>query len=113
MGLTAAFIARDLDLTTLVSLWGDRLFLVPVGAVLGALCMTTRLRSLLVAATLGLVVLCSPLPTDRSAGSCSTAWFAGMRLRPADAVLVLSSGMQTDGEPTSTQLSRSSAGWNW
>jgi uncharacterized SAM-binding protein YcdF (DUF218 family) len=68
--------------------------------------MTTRLRTLLVATTLGLVLLWFAV----AYGPLSRILLGGLvrrdALRPADAVLVLSSGMQTDGEPTSTQLSR-------
>jgi uncharacterized SAM-binding protein YcdF (DUF218 family) len=106
LGLVAGFITRDLDLLSLVSLWGDRLFLVPLGFLIGPLCMTTRLRGLFVATTLGLAALwvaatCTPLSSMLLDGLVRKDL-----LRPADAVLVLNSRMQTDGDPTSTQLSR-------
>ena len=44
LGLAAGALARDLDLTSLVSFWGDRMILLPLGAALGALCAATRLR---------------------------------------------------------------------
>ena len=40
IGLVGGLLARDLDLTTLVSFWGDRGFLLPLGAIVGAVCST-------------------------------------------------------------------------
>lgn len=105
-GLVAGLLARDLDLTTLVSFWGDRLILIPAGAGLGAACGVTRLRKLLYATTAALLILWtavsySPLSRLLLAGLIRTD-----ALRPADAVLVLASRMQTDGDPTSVQFTR-------
>ena len=106
LGLVGGLLARDLDLTTLVSFWGDRGFLLPLGAIVGAICATTRLRKPLYAAVTALGILwlaVTYLPVSRML-------LAGLvrsdTLGPADAVLVLSSRMQTDGDPTSPQLSR-------
>jgi uncharacterized SAM-binding protein YcdF (DUF218 family) len=105
-GVVAALFARDLDLTTLVSFWGDRNVLLPVGAIVGGLCGRSRFRRALhaltiVLATLWLVVGYSPLSRTLAQGLARRD-----TLTPADAVLVLSSRMQTDGEPTSAQMAR-------
>ncbi len=106
LGLVAGLLARDLDLTSVVSFWGDRLILVPLGAVFGALCGATRLRKLLYAVTAALVLLWTLV----SYGPLSRVLLKGLvrsdALRPADAVLVLATRMQTDGDPTSAQFAR-------
>ena len=106
IGLAAAALARDLDLTTLVSFWGDRLILMPLGATLGALCVATRLRKAFYAGFAALVLLWVGV----AYGPLSRMLLPGLvrsdALRPADAVLVLGTRMQTDGDPTSAQFSR-------
>lgn len=106
MGLAAAALTRDLDLTSLVSFWGDRLILMPLGAMVGALCGATRLRKAFYAAFAALVLLWVGV----AYGPLSRMLLPGLvrsdALRPADAVLVLGTRMQTDGDPTSAQFSR-------
>lgn len=106
LGLMSGLFCRDLDLTSLVSFWGDRGFLLPLGAIIGALCATTRLRKPLYAVSAGLALLWLAV----TYGPVSRLLVSGLvrndPLRPADAVLVLSSRMQTDGDPTSVQLAR-------
>lgn len=106
LGFAGGLLARDLDLTTLVSFWGDRGFLLPLGALVGAVCATTRLRRPLYASVAGLALLWIAV----SYGPVSRMLLAGLvrsdALGPADAVLVLATRMQTDGDPTSPQLSR-------
>ena len=106
VGLVAALLARDLDLTTLVSFWGDRLFLLPLGATIGAVCGLTRLRKLLYAATAGLAVLWLAVAYGPISRLLAVGLTRNDTLRPADAVLVLSSRMQLDGDPTSAQMAR-------
>lgn len=105
-GLVAGLLARDLDLTSLVSFWGDRSFLLPMGAVAGALCGISRLRKGLYGVTIGLGALWLLV----AYGPLSSLLLHGLvrndALRPADAVLVLGTRMQTDGDPTTSQLSR-------
>jgi uncharacterized SAM-binding protein YcdF (DUF218 family) len=106
LGLVGAQLARDLDLTSLVSFWGDRLVLLPLGATVGALCAATRLRKPFYVATvllglLWLAVAYGPLSRMLAGGLVRSD-----ALRPADAVLVLGTRMQRDGDPTSAQLSR-------
>jgi len=106
IGLAAAALTRDLDLTSLVSFWGDRLILMPLGAMIGALCAATGLRRAFYVCFAALVLLW----TGVAYGPLSRMLLAGLvrsdALRPADAVLVLGTRMQTDGDPTAAQLSR-------
>ncbi len=106
LGLAAGALIRDLDLTSLVSFWGDRLVLLPLAAIVGALCAATRLRKAFYVSFAALALLW----TGVAYGPLSRMLLAGLvrsdALRPADAVLVLGTRMQTDGDPTAAQLSR-------
>lgn len=106
LGIIASFVVRDLDLTTLLSYWGDRVILLPFGMAIGALCSATRLRKLFWAATAALAlvwvsVACGPVSPMLQKGLVRSD-----KLHPADAVLVLSSSVQRDGDPSSVQLAR-------
>ena len=108
LGSATALLARDLDLPTLVSYWEDRVPLVLVTAVVVAAlwAWAARLRPLLlgVTALLGatwLLVAFTPV----------TRWMARDLPRrdaesPADAVFVLASRLQDDGELTTPAMSR-------
>ena len=105
-GSLAGLIVVDLNLPSLVSYFGDRTYLVPVIALLGALLWLTPLRRLIGAAVallvvLWLVVAFTPL----------TPWLAQGLVRrdpveAADAVFVFASRVQEDGDPTSNAMSR-------
>ena len=105
-GALAGLIAVDLNLPSLVSYFGDRTYLVPAIAVVGALLWLTPLRPLVGAAVvllvlLWLVVAFTPL----------VPWLAEGLVRrdpvqDADAVFVFSSRVQEDGDPTSDAMSR-------
>jgi len=99
-------LARELDLTSLVSFWGDRSFLLPVGALVGASCAATRLRKPFYGAAAGLALLWLLVAYGPVSGMLLHGLVRSDALRPADAVLVLGTRMQTDGDPTSAQLSR-------
>lgn len=106
VGALAGLIATDLDFGALVSFWGDASWFVPAAALGGLLLWLTRLRPLVAVATafvvgLWLVVAFTPL----------TSWLADGLVRrddprPADAVFVFASRLQTDGEPTGEAMSR-------
>lgn len=105
-GALAWFLARDLDLTSLVSFWGERAWLLPPAIAIGTACALTRLRIPFYAATgalaaVWLVVLTTPIDRWLLDGLVRRD-----PLRKADAILVLSTRMQSDGEPTSTQIAR-------
>jgi uncharacterized SAM-binding protein YcdF (DUF218 family) len=106
VGALVGFCARDLDLVTLVSYWYDRTPHVLLLAAVGALAWPTRLRRPF-AAVAGAVVLLWLLAGFTP---LSRALAAGLPRRdavgPADAVFVLSSDVQDDGELTSTAMSR-------
>jgi uncharacterized SAM-binding protein YcdF (DUF218 family) len=106
VGGLVALLVMDLDLTSLVSYWGDRTAFLPLGAALGALVWRTRLRGALVfvsgaLAALWLIVAYTPL----------TRWLAADLARrdtlvEADAVFVFGSRVQADGDPTAQAQSR-------
>ena len=106
VGLLCAQLARDLDLTSLVSFWGDRLILLPLGAAIGGLCGATRLRPLFHAGAVGLGILWLAVAYGPLSRMLAQGLVRSDTLRPADAVLVLGTRMQKDGDPTSAQLSR-------
>jgi uncharacterized SAM-binding protein YcdF (DUF218 family) len=105
-GALVGVLALDLDFPSIVSFWGDRTFLVPAAAVLGALLWLTPLRRLVAVTTVALALLwlaCSYTPL--------VPWLAQGLVRrdtpqPADAVFVFGSRLQADGEPTSEAMSR-------
>ena len=106
VGALAGLIIKDLDLTMVVSYWAQRSPLVAVAALVGAVSWLTSLRKLVapVVAALGvlwLAVAFTPL----------THWMAQDLprrdpLQQADAVFVLGSGLQSDGELSPSSMSR-------
>ena len=106
VGSLAGLIIKDLDLTMVVSYWDQRSPLVLVAALVGAVSWLTSLRKLVapVVAALGLLwlgVTFTPL----------TGWMARDLLRrvplqKADAVFVLASGLQSDGDLSPSSMSR-------
>jgi uncharacterized SAM-binding protein YcdF (DUF218 family) len=105
-GALAGLFAIDLDLPSLVSYFGDRTYLVPPAAVLGALLWLTPARRATgaVVALLGLLWLAVSF-------TALTSWLAdGLvrrdRVEAADAVFVFASRVQEDGDPTSDAMSR-------
>jgi uncharacterized SAM-binding protein YcdF (DUF218 family) len=105
-GGLAGLVVVDLRLPSLVSWNGDRSFLVPAAAVLGALLWLTPLRRItgVGVALLGLVwgfVAFTPV----------TSWLTDGFVRrdhveAADAVFVFASRVQEDGDPTTDAMSR-------
>lgn len=105
-GSLAGLVVADLNLPSLVSYFGDRSYLVPPIALLGALLWLTPLRRLAAAAVallglLWLVVAFTPV----------TTWLAQGLVRrdpvgAADAVFVFASRVQEDGDPTTDAMSR-------
>jgi len=105
-GALAGLVVADLNLASLVSYFGDRTYLVPPIAALGALLWLTPLRRLAGAAVallalLWLVVSFTPM----------TSWLAEGLVRrdaieAADAVFVFASRVQEDGDPTTDAMSR-------
>lgn len=100
VGALAGGLAVELDLTALVSFWGDRLFLVPLAAVAGALLWTTRLRPLVAAGAGALGLLWLAVAFTPLAGRLAAGLVRADPPQPADAVLVLGSRVQRDGDPT-------------
>lgn len=106
LGLLAGLIVKELDLTTVVSYHGDRSKVVLAAAIVGGVMGLTALRRLLAIGTsllvaLWLVVCWTPL----------ASWMGESLprrdpLERADAVFVLGSGLQPDGELSSEAMTR-------
>jgi uncharacterized SAM-binding protein YcdF (DUF218 family) len=106
MGLLLGLLVRDLDLATLVSFWRDVNWLILPCALAVALLWRTRLR----------------VPIGLTVGALAVTWLLvaltpiSARLadglvrreppRPADAVFVLASRLQADGDLTGTAMAR-------
>jgi uncharacterized SAM-binding protein YcdF (DUF218 family) len=106
LGALLGFLAVELNAAALLSFGGDTAFLVVAGAVVGLLLWPTRLRGFLKVAT----AVCALAWLLVAFGPVS-AWLAeGLPRRDpprkGDAVFVLSSRLQRDGEPTTEALSR-------
>jgi uncharacterized SAM-binding protein YcdF (DUF218 family) len=105
-GALVGFIALDLDLASLVSFWGDRSFLVPAAAFVGAALWPTPLRRLAAAgvallAALWLVVAFTPFTHWMREGLVRSD-----PVRSGDAVFVFASRIQEDGDPSTDAMSR-------
>lgn len=106
VGAASGLLADSLGLHSTLSYWGSRAPVVVASAVLFALLWSTRVRPLLAVGACGLGVLWLAV-----AFTPLTPWMArGLvrrdALRPADAVVVLASSVQKDGELTPTSMSR-------
>jgi len=105
-GLLFGILVRDLDLRTFVSYWQDVHAAVILAALGGALLWHTRARVLVqagvvVAAAAWTVIVFSPLSARLADGLVRRDPVA-----PADAVFVLASKIQKDGELTGTAMTR-------
>lgn len=106
LGFLFGLLAKELDFATLVSYHGDKTLIILPSLGVGALLGLARLDRLLVVATaasvsLWLLVALTPL----------TAWMGEGLVRKdsptkADAVFVLASGLQPDGDLSSVAMSR-------
>jgi len=106
LGFLLGLVAKELDLTTVISFHGDRALVVSSSAAMGALLGLVGLGKLLVVAasagiSLWLVVAFTPL----------TRWMGEPLVRrdplqKADAVFVLASGLQADGDLSTAAMSR-------
>jgi uncharacterized SAM-binding protein YcdF (DUF218 family) len=106
MGILMGLVAYELQLASLLSIWGDRAPVVLAAGLLGALLGATRLRRLAgvgagIAMGAWFLVAFTPL----------CPWLAqGLPRRDpltqADAVFVLASRLQADGEPTTDAMNR-------
>jgi len=106
VGALAGSLARDLDLMAAASFWGDRLVMVVVGAAVGGLLSLTRLRPLVAAAAGALALLWLAAAYTPLSARLAAGLVRADPPGPAEAVLVLSSRLQRDGEPTPESESR-------
>jgi uncharacterized SAM-binding protein YcdF (DUF218 family) len=106
MGGLIGLLGHELDLRVFISYWKDELILVVAAALAGALLWRTRLKPLLAAAAGLLAVVWMA-----AAFSPLCAWLSRDLVRrdppvAADAIFVLSSSLQNDGDLTSSSMSR-------
>lgn len=106
LGAVFGFAARDLHLQGVVSYWGDPVPLVALSGVAGALVWSTRLRSLLAAAAVVVALLWSAAAFTPLSRSMTQGLVRREAPQPADAVFVLASHLQKDGEPTAAAMTR-------
>jgi len=99
VGATAGFLGRDLLTDSFASLW-------LAAAAVGVLFWRTRLRPVLLAVAIALAVLWLSVAFTPLAARLARGLTRRDTVGPADAVLVLSSRLQADGEPTTAALSR-------
>jgi uncharacterized SAM-binding protein YcdF (DUF218 family) len=106
VGAVTGFIAKELHFLSFVSYWGDRTLWVVLAAIIGAGLWITRFRWLVAASTLGTTLLyllvaftplCLWLSHDLPRRDVLTS---------ADAVYVLGSDIQRDGQLTTSAMSR-------
>jgi uncharacterized SAM-binding protein YcdF (DUF218 family) len=110
VGALSGLLARDLDLRSLLSYWHDVHVMLTAIAVAGALLWRTRLRLVFVTAAVALAVVWlavafTPLTTHLASGLVRRD-----PPRPADAIFVLASRIQADGELTNVALGRLARG---
>ena len=106
LGLLAGLLVKELDLTTVVSFWGERSLVAIALALVGGLAWLTPLRKLV-----GLTVAALSVLWLAAAFTPLTELMAeGLKrqdpIQKADAVFVLASGLQSDGDLTSESMSR-------
>ncbi len=105
-GSLAGLIVVDLNLPSLVSYFGDRTYLVPVIALVGALLWLTPLRRLVAAMVALLVVLWLVVAFTPLTSSLAQGLVRRDPVQDADAVFVFASRIQEDGDPTTDAMSR-------
>ena len=106
MGALGGYVARDLDLLNLLSISGDRTPMVLVAALFGAVVWGTRLRPALVLALLAAVSVWGVVALTPLAAWLIRDFPRRDPVAAADAVFVLSSGIQPDGELTTVAMDR-------
>jgi uncharacterized SAM-binding protein YcdF (DUF218 family) len=99
VGAAAGFLARDLAVDSMASFW------VP-WAVLGAMLWTRRLRAIVVGMAGVLLALWVAVAFTPLVPRLAEPLVRRDAMGPAEAVLVLSSRVQSDGEPSAAALSR-------
>jgi uncharacterized SAM-binding protein YcdF (DUF218 family) len=105
-GALAGLVTVDLNLPSLVSWYGDRSYLVPAAAALGALAWLTPLRRLAGLAAVLLALLWAAVSFTPLAPWLAEGLVRRDPVEAADAVFVFASRVQRDGDPTSDAMSR-------
>lgn len=105
-GSLAGLIVVDLNLPSLVSFFGDRTYLVPLAAALGALLWLTPLRRVTGVAVVALALLWLAVAFTPVTSWLTEGLVRRDPLEAADAVFVFASRVQEDGDPTADAMSR-------
>src|SRR3989304_3268570 len=106
LGFLLGLVAKEVDFAPLVSFQGDRALIVLSSTAMGALLGLTRFERLLVvvaAAAFSLWILVAFTPLTQWMGE---PLVRRDRLQKADAVFVLASGVQPDGDLSTVAMSR-------
>jgi uncharacterized SAM-binding protein YcdF (DUF218 family) len=106
VGGLIGILAKDLGLASIVSYWSDHAPLVAAFAAVGALAWGTRFRPLFATAAAGLGLLWLVVAFSPLSNYLAKDLVRRDPLGPADAVFVLNSGIQRDGELTTSAMSR-------
>ena len=106
VGGIAGFIGKELHFLSLISFWGDRTLWVVLAALIGAGLWRTRLRWLVSASTVGLTLLYLLVAFTPLCLWLSRDLPRRDALKSADAVYVLASDIQKDGQLTASAMSR-------
>jgi len=106
LGFLLGLVAKELDFATLVSFSGDRALIVLSSTAIGTLLGLARFERLLVVAAAAGTSLWLLVAFTRLTGRMGEALVRRDPLQKADAVFVLASGLQADGELSTAAMSR-------
>ncbi len=106
VGALVGLLAKDLNLLSLASYWEDRAPFVLYAALAGAVLWSTRLKWTVGLCTAGLLLLWTVVAFTSLCPWLATDLIRRDTLQPADAVFILGSRVQMDGELTDEAVSR-------
>src|SRR3972149_103266 len=106
LGFLLGLVAKELDFATLVSFQGDRALIVLSSTAMGALLGLTRFERLLVVVAAAAFSLCILVGFARLPHGMGEPLVRREPPRKADAVFVLASGVQPDGDLSTVAMSR-------
>ena len=106
VGLMLCLVVKELDLTTLVSFFGERNYVVIACAIVGATAWLTRLRSVVTAAAVSAALLWLAVGFTPLTAFMARDLVRRDPLTQGDTVFVLASSLQNDSELTTSAMSR-------
>ncbi len=110
VGLCAGFICKELGLRGIVSYWGPQAPFIVAFAILGAAFWRTRLRWVMTTATVLLAMTWLAVAAAPVSQRLAQPLIRRDPLASADAIFVLSSNIQLDGDPSPSALARATRG---